>query len=270
MTSKGFLDVGREGAATILTLSRPEKSNAFTLELLDALGDEIEKASADPTLRTLIVTGSGQRSFSAGLDLSVLFEHLSQNPAGEQIRKAQRHLQELFTRLEELEKPTIAAIEGACVGGGLELALACDLRICSAEAKFAFPEAKIGMLPDLGGTTRLARLVGPTIAKEWIFTGRSYSAQRAYELGLVNEICAAGQARRRSLEWAAELERCGPLALAWGKRVIDRSIGMSLRDGLELEQDAMSEILPSDDLKEGVLAFLEKRAAKFRGHGPRG
>jgi len=148
----------------------------------------------------------------------------------------------------------------------LEVALGCDLRVSSSEARFGFPEAKIGMLPDLGGTSRLPRLVGATIAKEWIFTGRLYPAQRAEELGIVNELAPPGGALERALALAGALTASGPLAIAWAKRVIDRGQSMSLEDSLVLEQHAMTEILPSDDLKEGVAAFLEKRAPKFKGN----
>src|SRR5215831_291268 len=166
----------RQGDALVLTLNRPEKRNALSQEMMDLFRAALERAAEDSSVRSVILTGAGTRSFSSGIDLGVLFEHLASNPTGERIRRIQRRLQDLITDLEELEKPTIAAIEGACVGGGFEIALGCDLRVCSREAKVGFPEAKIGMIPDLGGTSRLSRLVGPTVAKEWIFTGRQYSA----------------------------------------------------------------------------------------------
>jgi enoyl-CoA hydratase/carnithine racemase len=261
--SSSELLVEREGELLILALNRPEKRNALSFALLDGLRDALVKAADDASLRAVIVTGTGKH-FCSGMDLGVLAEHLASNPNGEKIRKVQRDLQNLFCLLEELEKPTIAAIEGACVGGGLELALSCDLRVASSDAKLGLLESKIGMLPDLGGTVRLARLVGPGVAKEWIFTSRQYPAVRALELGLINELVVPGDALIRAKDLARECAANGPLALAWAKRVIDRSLGMSLRDGLELEQDAMSEILPSSELKEGVAAFLEKRAPKFR------
>src|SRR5579871_920515 len=245
----------REGDVLILTLNRPEKRNALSLEMLEQLEEIMESSALDDALRAIVVTGAGGKSFSAGMDMSILFEHLSSNPRGEKIRKVQRRLQELSTRFEEIEKPTIAAIEGACVGGGFELALCMDLRVASRESKFGFPEAKIGMIPDLGGTTRLARVIGPARAKEWIFTGRQYDAERALALGLVNELSPPGEALPRAIALAKELSTSGPLAIAWGKRVIDRGFGQSLHAGLELEQDAMTELLPSQDLKEGVLAF---------------
>ena len=255
----------RDGDVLVVTLNRPEKRNALNFEMLTLAEAMLTSAADDASVRAVVLTGAGNRAFSAGMDLGVLFEHLSSRPNGEKIRRVQRQLQNLFTRLEELEKPTIAALEGACVGGGLELALACDLRVASSDARFGFPESKIGMLPDLGGTTRLARLVGPAIAKEWIFTGRQYSCVRALELGVVNELVVPGDALIRAKALAHEIAQAGPLAVAWSKRVIDRGLGMSLRDSLDIEQDAMTEILPSEDLKEGVLAFLEKRPAKFTG-----
>jgi len=254
----------REGSVLVITLNRPEKRNALSQEIFNGLEAALDQASGDEALRSVILTGAGEKSFSAGIDLGLLFEHLSSNPSGEKIRTVQRRLQELTTRFEELEKPTIGAIEGACAGGGLELALCLDLRVCSEASRFGFPEAKIGMIPDLGGTTRLARMLGPARAKEWIFTGRFYDARRAEQLGLINEVTPPGKALERALALAHELEGYGPLAVAWAKRVIDRSLGGSIREGLELEQDAMTELLPSQDLKEGVMAFLEKRQARFK------
>jgi enoyl-CoA hydratase/carnithine racemase len=260
------LESRRDGDVLVLTLNRPEKRNALSLAMLEELEKQLEAAAMDDALRALVITGAGQKSFSSGMDLSVLFEHLASNPSGERIRKTQRRLQEMSARFEELEKPTIAAIEGACVGGGFELALSMDLRVASRESKFGFPEARIGMIPDLGGTTRLARAIGPARAKEWIFTGRQYDAERALALGLVNELAPPGEVLPRAIALAKELSGSGPLAIAWGKRVIDRGFGQSLQTGFELEQDAMTELLPSEDLKEGVMAFLEKRAPKFKGH----
>ncbi|MEW6433100.1 MAG: enoyl-CoA hydratase/isomerase family protein [Myxococcota bacterium] len=258
------LTVAREDGLLVLTLNRPQKHNAFSFEMLERLEAELEKASLDDAVRAVILTGAGQAAFSAGMDLALLFEHVSSSPTGPQLRKVQHELQTLFSVLERLEKPTIAAIEGHCVGGGFELALACDLRVASSAASFGFPEAKLGVLPDLGGTTRLTRLVGPAIAKEWIFTCRTYPSVRALELGLINELVVPGDALSRARHLAKEILANGPLAIAWAKRIIDRGYGMSLEDSMLLEQYAMSEILPSAEVKEGIAAFLEKRAPQFR------
>lgn len=255
----------RAGQVLVLTLNRPEKRNALSFEMFSILEQELEKAENDDKVAAIVIAGAGEKAFCSGIDVGLLFEHLSSNPTGGKIRKVQRELQSLFNRLEEIEKPTIAAIEGHCAGGGFELALACDLRVASTEAKFSFPEAKIGMLPDLGGTIRIARLVGPALAKEWVMTGRVYPAVRALELGLINELVVPGDALLRARRLAEEIAQNGPSAVAWAKRVIDRGLTMSMKDALELEQDAMSEILPGPELKEGVLAFLEKRPPKFRG-----
>jgi enoyl-CoA hydratase/carnithine racemase len=254
----------REGNVVVLTLNRPEKRNAMSFEMFEALERELAAAGDDDSVRAVIITGAGVKAFSAGMDLSLLFEHLSSNPSGTRLRKVQRELQALFSSIEQLEKPVIAAIEGVCVGGGLELALACDLRVASSDAKFGFPEVKIGMLPDLGGTARLPRFIGPGLAKEWIFTGRQYPSVRALELGLINELVVPGDALKRAMHLATELAANGPSAIAWAKKVIDRGVTMSIEDALELEQHAMSEILPGPELREGVLAFLEKRPPKFR------
>jgi enoyl-CoA hydratase len=258
------LTATNDDGALILTLNRPEKRNALSFSMLEQLEAKLEEAASDDAVLAVIFTGAGDKAFSAGMDLGLLFEHLSSQPSGAQIRRVQRELQELFSSLEHLQKPTIAAIEGVCVGGGFELALACDLRVASSASMFGFPEAKIGMIPDLGGTTRFPRLVGPAIAKEWIFTGKSYPAVRALELGVINELVVPGEALVRAKFIAKEICANGPSAIAWAKKVIDRSLSMSIEDGLELEQHAMSEILPSAELQEGVLAFLEKRSPKFR------
>src|SRR5258708_14363678 len=152
----------RQDQILVVTLNRPEKRNALSTDLLELLERALESALEDGELRAVILTGAGDKSFSAGIDLGLLFEHLSSNPTGEKIRLTQRRLQNLVSRLEELEKPTIAAIEGACVGGGLELALGCDLRVASSEAKFGFPEARIGIFPGLGRCTPLPLPVGAT------------------------------------------------------------------------------------------------------------
>jgi enoyl-CoA hydratase/carnithine racemase len=248
-----------------LMLNRPARRNALSVELMEQLESELLRASGDTSVRAVILTGAGGKSFCSGMDLEVLHGHLTGQPGGAQIRKLQRWLQEVFCRLEELEKPTICAVEGACVGGGLELALACDFRVAAEDAFFGFPEVKIGMLPDLGGTTRLARMVGPSVAKEWLMTGRSYSAAQAQALGLVSEVVKQGAALEAARKLGEELAANAPVALAWCKRVVDRGLGMSIRDSLELEQDAMTELLPSADLKEGVEAFLQKRKPKFSG-----
>jgi enoyl-CoA hydratase len=256
--------VEQDDGLLVLTINRPETRNAFTFEIFEGLDRALEQASTDHAVRAVIVTGAGAKAFSAGMDLTLLFEQVTANPSGSGLRKVQVELQQLFTGLERLEKPVIAAIEGACVGGGLELALACDLRVASSDAKFGLPELRIGMIPDLGGTSRLARMVGPSVAKEWIFTGRLYPSVRALELGLVNELVVPGDALLRAKHLAREIIANGPGALAWAKRIIDRGPSLSLEESLELEQHAMRELLPGPELKEGVLAFFEKRAPRFK------
>jgi enoyl-CoA hydratase/carnithine racemase len=255
----------RRGATLLLTLNRPSKRNAFSWEMLQLLEEALRSAAGDAGVRAVVVTGAGGKSFSAGMDLSLLMGHLSSKPSVEKIRSVQGGIQKTLTQLEELKKPTLAAIEGACVGGGLELALACDVRIASSDATFAFPEVKIGMVPDLGGSVRIARALGPLRAKEWIMTGRTYPAPRAFEAGLLNELSTPGGAAELALKWAEELSALAPLALGWAKRIVDRSLGAPLHEGLQLEQEAMTELLPSEDLGEGISAFLEKRPPRFTG-----
>ncbi len=253
-----------DASLLVLTLHRPAQRNALSFELLEGLEREVERAATDDTIHGVVLCGEGTQAFCSGMDLGLLFEHLNSNPSGSRLRKVQRELQALFTALEQLEKPVVAAIEGDCLGGGLELALACDLRVASSDARFGFPEARLGMIPDLGGTTRLARLAGPAVAKEWIFTCRQYPSVRALELGLINELVVPGDALLRAKALAREVLANGPMAVAWAKRIIDRGPALSLEDGLALEQHAMSEILPGGELREGVMAVLEKRPPRFR------
>lgn len=255
------LEVRSEGSTWVVTLNRPKKRNAFSLEMLESLEATIDKASQDESVAAVIITGAGPEAFSSGMDLGVLLEHVQTATTGAQIRRVQRELQALFCRLEELEKPAIAAVEGLCVGGGLELALACDFRVVSEAAQLGFPEIKLGMIPDLGGTTRLTRLCGPAVAKEWVLTGRFFPARRAHEQGVVTELVPQGAALDRALALSAELAGGGLRALGWAKRIIDRGCDQSLGESLQLEQDAMTELLPSGELSARIQAFLARRPA---------
>lgn len=252
----------REGELLILTLNRPEKKNALTPAMLEQLDAELARVADDASVRAVIVTGAGEKAFSAGMDVGAIFEVLSSNLSPEQARNLVKRLQSIFARLEDLDRPTIAAIEGACLGAGFELALACDLRVASTEAKFGLPETKVGLIPDLGGSTRLPRIVGPAVAKEWIFTARTYPAVRALEHGLINELAVPGDALVRAKDLAKEIAANAPRAIAWAKRVIDRGVGLSIQQSLELEQDAMSEILPSQELRERVLRMLQAKSER--------
>lgn len=249
------------GRVARLTLVNPPL-NLVTEALLQELGaalDTLAAASADE-VRAVVVTGSGERAFSAG---SHVGEFESQRgPAG----WARHQLESGVARnLAHLPMPTIAAIEGNALGGGLELALCCDLRVASERARLGLPEVRLAVTPGAGGTQRLPRVVGVARAKELILTGRVLTAAEAERIGLVHEVVEAGQAVERAMAIGAEIALRGPLAVREAKRLIDLGADLPLDDGLALELDASDRIFSTDDLLEGARAFFEKRDPAYRG-----
>jgi enoyl-CoA hydratase/carnithine racemase len=258
------LSIRRAGDALVVAFARPEKKNAITRPMLAALDAAIARARDERGLRALIITGEGG-SFSAGLDGELVRELTASMPTPELVRATLGGLQRHFGQLESLPLPVIAAVEGVCLGAGFELALACDLRVGSSASQYGFPEMRLGFLPDLGGTSRLTRQLGTARAKTWLLTGRSFPAARAYEQGILLEVTPPGQALQAALHLAEEITRCAPLALAACKRTVEGVAGAPLARALELEQEAMAELLATDDLREGVAAFAERRAPKWSG-----
>lgn len=236
--------------------------NLITHGLLDELADALATlaaASADE-VRAVVVTGSGDRAFSAGSHVGE-FE-AQRGSAG----RARLELEErVASSLAELPMPTIAAIEGNALGGGLELALACDLRICSARARLGLPEVRLAVIPGAGGTQRLPRIVGQARARELILTARIVDAEEAGRIGLVHEVVPVGEARARADIVAEEIATRGPLAVREAKRLIDAALDLDPVTGLAAELDASERIFATDDLLEGARAFFEKRAPEYRG-----
>jgi enoyl-CoA hydratase/carnithine racemase len=248
-----------EDGVEILILRHPPV-NALSTPVLDALETRIRAIEANVHNRCVVLTGEGQY-FSAGADLKEM-ESLSVKHAPEMIGKVHA----MFTRIENLHCPVIAAINGLALGGGLELALSCDLRIAGESAKLGATEVNYGLMPAYGGTQRLPRLVGTAKAKEWIFTGSMISAPDALEFGLTNRTVPAGQELRAARDLAHSIAQKAPKAVAAAKRAILQGIGKSLSEGLRIEAAAFEqEVLPSEDLREGIAAFLERRPPKFRG-----
>lgn len=236
--------------------------NLITRALLDELGEALELLAATPAgdVRVVVLTGNGDRAFSAGSHVGE-FE-AQRRPGG----RARLELEERVSRqLADLPMPTIAAIEGNALGGGLELALACDLRIASARARLGLPEVRLAVTPGAGGTQRLPRIVGLARAKELIFTGRILDAEEAARIGLVNEIVPAGEARTRADAVAEEIAARGPLAVREVKRLLDAAMDVDLDTGLAAELDASERIFATDDMLEGARAFFEKRDTLYRG-----
>jgi len=236
--------------------------NLVTRELLGELDRALATlamASAGD-VRAVVLTGRGERAFCAGSHVGE-FE-AQRGPAG---RERQALDERIASRLAGLPMPTIAAIEGDALGGGLELALCCDVRIASARARLGLPEVRLAVTPGSGGTQRLPRLVGPARAKELILTGRLIDAEEAARIGLVNRVVPAGEARRAADELAAGIAARGPLAVREAKRLIDLAMDVDLDAGLAAELDASERLFATDDMLEGARAFLGKRDPVYRG-----
>lgn len=252
--------VTKEGGVTILQLNRPEKKNAFNAALRQGMEEALKEISADPQQRVVIVTG-GEEFFCAGADIG---EILEANTAEATYRHA-REFQLLFDRIEALPQPVVAAVAGFALGGGCELALACDFRIASEGTKFGLPEIKIGAFPGGGGTQRLPRLVGAAKAKEMILTGDTIGAEEAFSFGLVMKVVPKDKLLQEAKGFAAKLAALPRLALEASKMLINRGMEVDLASALEMEARCFGNLATSHDLREGATAFLEKRKPNFTG-----
>jgi enoyl-CoA hydratase/carnithine racemase len=236
--------------------------NLVTRELLAELDTALATLEAAPAddVRVVVVTGSGDRAFSAG-------SHVGEFESQRGTAGRERHALEegVARRLAQLPMPTIAAIEGNALGGGLELALCCDLRIAASRARLGLPEVRLAVTPGAGGTQRLPRVVGPARARELILTGRVIGADEAARIGLVHEVVADGEARRRADEIAAEIAARGPLAVREAKRLIDVAVDSELDVGLAAELEASVRIFETEDMLEGARAFFAKRDPDYHG-----
>jgi enoyl-CoA hydratase len=234
--------------------------NLVTRELTEELRDALTQLAASDDVRAVVVSGRGERAFCAGSHIGE-FEALHGR-----VSEGKLLLEKLvYRQLAQLPMPTIAAIEGDALGGGLELALCCDLRICSERARLGMPEVRLAVLPGSGGTQRLPRVVGVARAKELILTGRIIPADEAARIGLVNQVVPTGEAVQAAHSVAEEIAARGPLAVREAKRLIDTALDMDMDAGLAAELDASERIFSSDDMLEGANAFLGKRDPKYRG-----
>jgi enoyl-CoA hydratase/carnithine racemase len=249
-----------EGHLGILTLNRPERLNALskllTLELMELVG----QLESNPEIRVMIVTGEG-RAFCAGADI----KERAENPDDFSIQRTSRLISPTFRRLERLSQVTIAAINGPAAGGGLELALACDMRIASTTSRMGLPEVTLGILPGAGGTQRLPRLVGPARAKQMMLFGTLIDAQKAYEWGVVNELAAPDELMTKAREWASVLLDRPPISLDNIKSSVNVAMDTDLDTGIQYEQRASTIVAMTEDRVEGYNAFVEKRKPKFVG-----
>ena len=249
-----------EGAIARVTVDRPRALNALNSRTLDELDQAFQAAGANPASRALILTGAGPKAFVAGADIAEMVAF-----SAEQGRAFSERGHRAFARLESLPFPTLAAINGFALGGGLELALGCDLLFAAQGAKLGFPETGLGVIPGFGGTQRLARRVGLMRAKELIFTGQVLDATEALAIGLVLGVHPADQLMPHCLELAKRMVARGPLALAQAKRVMEQGAHQDLASANALEQQAFGALFATDDLHEGMRAFLEKRPPAFKG-----
>lgn len=259
MEFKNIVYEKTEGVATI-TLNRPEALNAFSKEVVEEVLHALEDAKTDENIRVVVLTGAGEKAFSSGADIKAM--------AGMTVLKA-RELslmgEKLCLSFENFEKPVIAAINGYALGGGLEVAMACDLRIASETARMGQTEINIGFIPGWGGTQRLTRLIGRTKAKELVFTGKMIDAKTAEQLGILNMIVPPDKFRESVRQFAQDLASKAPLAVRVAKALINKGADISLDSALALEREGFCVVASSEDLKEGVSAFTEKRKPVFRG-----
>jgi|YelNatPaOPRAMG01_1025707.scaffolds.fasta_scaffold22257_2 enoyl-CoA hydratase len=254
------LDYQCENGVATARLNRPDKLNAINPAMIAELRELVAAVRADRSVRALVITGAG-RAFSAGADISRLVEIKDAGAAIEFFE----NIQTAYNALEELDRPTIAAINGLAFGGGCELALACDFRIMADSATLGVPEIKIGALPGAGGTQRLSKMLPPAIARQMIYFGEPLSSASALQHGLVNEVVPAAGVLDEALKWARRLAELPPLALRCAKSLVQAGINADLRTGIEAERAALAFLFTTEDRLEGMNAFLEKRAPKFSG-----
>jgi enoyl-CoA hydratase len=251
--------VESRGPVAILSVHRPDVLNALDRETLRELGDFAGRFAADPAQEALIVTGSGDKSFVSGADINEL---AALDPRGAE--EISRFGQRVFLTLERSGKPVIAAINGYAFGGGCELALACHLRIASENAVLGLPEVSLGIIPGYGGTQRLPRLVGQGRALELLMTGRRVRAEEAERIGLVNQVVPPDQLLPEAEKLARAILKNGPLAVSAVLEAVGRGLGLPLDEGLRLESGLFGLLAASEDMHEGLKAFLEKRPAQYR------
>ena len=249
----------KDGMATI-TFHRPKALNALNRALLNEFAEALDRVEASEDIRVLVLTGSGDKAFVAGADITEI-NQLS--PLG--AKHFARQGLEAINRLPQLAIPVIAAVNGYALGGGTEMALACDFIYAAQTAQFGLPEINLGIIPGFGGTQRLSRLIGPNLAREMIYTGKMIAAEEALQLGIVNRVCAPDELMNDVMKTAATISSKGKVALRAAKNAINNGLNVDLASGLAMENDAFALCLASEDAREGTSAFLEKRKPDFKG-----
>jgi enoyl-CoA hydratase len=255
-----FLAVEKTGRSAVITLQRPEKLNALNAETIAELNRAVRDASADADVGGVIITGAGTKAFVAGADIA----ELARMGPLTGIRVS-RQGQETFRFIERMPKPVIAAVNGFALGGGLELALACHLRLASDNARFGLPEVKLGIIPGYGGTVRLPRLVGRGRALEMMLTGEMIDSAEAYRIGLVNRVVPQPDLLPAARQLLDKIIANGPAAIALAIEAVDHGMNTGIDDSLILESNLFGLLAATEDMKEGMEAFLAKRAPEFKG-----
>jgi E-phenylitaconyl-CoA hydratase len=253
------IDVTKEGKIAVFTINRPEAMNAMNPEVFKELSDALIKFKDDDDLWVGIITGAGDRAFCAGADIKLMLPvigELKDRPWAEP---------PIIMRGLNLWKPLIAAVNGTALGGGLEIALACDMRIASENATFAVPEVTLGLIPAWGGTQRLPRAIPMAKAAEMLLTGRPIDAQEAYRVGLVSRVVPLAELMPTAMKMAEQICKCGPIAVRAAKEAMIEGTSLSLTEGLALEAVIRDRVTATEDFNEGCKAFLEKRKPEFKG-----
>ena len=252
--------VEREENVLWIIINRPHRLNSFNDVLLEELADVLDTAEKDPSVRCIVITGDGDRAFSAGADVT-MFPKATPVKAEEFSRMGQK----VFGKVEEMSKPVIAAINGFALGGGLELALACDFRIAAEHAELGSPEITLGLIPGWGGTQRLVRIVGLAKAKEMIMLGAKVKADEALQIGLLHKVVHFEKLKDEVRAWAQKLSEGPPVAMKYAKHAVNFGSQVPLDTGLRLESCLMGLAFSTEDLKEGVEAFMSRRKPEYKG-----
>lgn len=251
--------VERRDQVAIITINRPAKRNALNIQTRAEGAAILEELRTDDSVRVVVITGAGDKAFIAGADIAEFATRTALTQREVMLERS------LFNVIDTLTKPVIAMVNGYCLGGGCELALACDIRIASDKASFGQPEINLGIIPGGGGTQRLTRLVGEGKAMELILTGEIINAQTAFDIGMVNHVVPADQLETKTMEIANRIAEKSPIALRLAKEAVKLASRSNLDEGLRREVDLFALCFSSEDKDEGVKAFLEKRKAEFKG-----
>lgn len=251
----------------VIKLNRPDALNSFSPEMLTELENLLDEISKDDTIRSVIITGVGERAFSSGADLKLVSTALRTPGIIDEaaVRQYMEQGQRLFRKVEDLSKPVIAAINGWCLGGGLELAAACDIRIASENAKLGHTEVRLGLIPAWGGTQRTAKIIGVGRAQELILTGGQITATDAEKMGLVNKVVPLDELMSTANWTAGQIAANAPVAIRLAKKLVKKSTDLNIVEGNKLELDAILECIKTEDIREGVQALFEKRSPQFKG-----